>query len=396
MSPPRATPRSGGLYPVYAFSISERIAELHAQRERLFLDPRLVVGEIRLLRPERDGDAVAQLEAGVAAHRVDAVDELADAALTDELVVERRVERDRERAVLGDREALDGGALAVEHLVGAELLAGDAHAASLELLVVAGLERRLHGRQPRAEPRPEHGEVGLELRANDGAVVEDDLLDVELLAELARVRGRAVRAADVCPAQRLPELDARVAASLVAELDDPPRVGDVVEELLVALSRVLPAGEEDRARLVVGAEDAPQVLAEERHHGRDDDERAHERGSQRRERGGIAVPEPPARAADVPVGQVVHEGLERRDDVRRPVPLVRVRRLGDELLGAREEPAVERLEVAGFGLRRDVRVVDEELRAVPERQQPALCLVRRAVAEVACSGSAPARSRASA
>ena len=73
--------------------------------------------------------------------------------------------------------------------------------------------------------------------------------------------------------------------------------------------------------------------------------------------------------------------LERRDDIRRPVPLVRVGCLGDELLGAREEPAVERLEVAGFGLRGDVRVVDEELRAVPERQQPALCLVRRAVAE---------------
>ena len=86
--------------------------------------------------------------------------------------------------------------------------------------------------------------------------------------------GRAVRAADVCAAQRLPELDARVAPSLVAELDDPPRLGDLVQELLVAFSRVLPAGEEDRARLVVGAEDAPQVLAEERHHGRDDHERA--------------------------------------------------------------------------------------------------------------------------
>ena len=37
--------------------------------------------------------------------------------------------------------------------------------------------------------------------------------------------------------------------------------------------------------------------------------------------------------------------------------------------------------LAGFALGRDVRVVDEELRAVPERQQPALCLVGRAVAE---------------
>ena len=59
---------------------------------------------------------------------------------------------------------------------------------------------------------------------------------------------------------------------------------------------------------------------------------------------------------------------------------------GDELLVARDEPAVERPQVAGrFAPSRleplDVRVVDEELDRVPERQQPPLDLV------------APARSR---
>ena len=48
----------------------------------------------------------------------------------------------------------------------------------------------------------------------------------------------------------------------------------------------------------------------------------------------------------------------------------------------REEPAVERLEVTGFAGGRDVRVVDEELRAVPECQQPPPDLVRRPVTEV--------------
>ncbi len=102
----------------------------------------------------------------------------------------------------------------------------------------------------------------------------------------------------------------------------------------------------------------------------------------RHERRRVTVPEAPPRPADVPVRQVVDERLERLDQVRRPRALVRVRHLGDELIAARLEPAVERPELACLARLGDVRVVDEELDRVPERQQPALHLVRRPVAEL--------------
>ena len=59
---------------------------------------------------------------GVLAHRVDAVDQLVDAALAGQLVVDRGVERDRDAGVAGDRPALLAGPLD-EHLVRAELVA---------------------------------------------------------------------------------------------------------------------------------------------------------------------------------------------------------------------------------------------------------------------------------
>ena len=65
-----------------------------------------------------------------------------------------------------------------------------------------------------------------------------------------------------------------------------------------------------------------------------------------------------------------------RIDVDGQRRLVRVRRFGDELLRPRDEPAVERPQVAvGLELRPrrreafDVAVVDEELDRVPEREQ---------------------------
>src|SRR6185436_4640715 len=107
-----------------------------------------------------------------------------------------------------------------------------------------------------------------------------------------------------------------------------------------------------------------------------------ERLPQRPERNLVAVPETPPRPADVPVRQVVDERIERAHDPRRPVALVLLRDVGDELLGALDEPAVERLKLArrvSTGPKAvDVRVVDEELDRIPVRQQPAPDLRGRA------------------
>src|SRR5207342_2847980 len=91
------------------------------------------------------------------------------------------------------------------------------------------------------------------------------------------------------------------------------------------------------------------------------------------------------RAADVPVGDVLDERVERTDDVDGEPLLVPGCRLRDERVRAGDEPPVERLELAlGAALeltprRRpalDVGVVDEKPDGVPEREQPSSDLVR--------------------
>ncbi len=77
----------------------------------------------------------------LAAHGVDVVDELAGTPFAQQLVVERRVERNGELAVLREGKAVAGGGFAAQDVVRTELLAGDAYAASRQLLVVTGVER---------------------------------------------------------------------------------------------------------------------------------------------------------------------------------------------------------------------------------------------------------------
>ena len=186
------------------------------------------------LTRERDHDTVGQLEPGALAHGVERVDEVEHAAFAAQFVVERGVEGDADAVVLGDRPALERHALAADHLVGLEHLAGRAQPAVVELLDVTLLERGPHLGQLGAEPRPEQAQVRQQLHAGDGPLVESDLLDAQLLSDLVGVpRGRA-RAAHEHPAQRLSELEVRLAARATAELDDVAHRGDLRKQLFVA------------------------------------------------------------------------------------------------------------------------------------------------------------------
>ena len=138
------------------------------------------VGEVGVRGCEGDDDAVRELEALLLAAAVDLADQVADALLEPQGIVELGRERDRDDVVGGHHESVDGEPLPAEHVVGSELLARGAYAPVAELLVVAGVECRLHVAQLRAEPRAEHRQVGLELHARHGALVEEHFLDVQL------------------------------------------------------------------------------------------------------------------------------------------------------------------------------------------------------------------------
>src|SRR5204863_3614343 len=92
--------------------------------------------------------------------RIDSVYEIARAPLELELRIERKVEGDRQAVVRCDRPAFLPRSLN-EHLVGPELAAVHAEPAALELLELAGLERRAHGAELLAELGAEHGQVRL-------------------------------------------------------------------------------------------------------------------------------------------------------------------------------------------------------------------------------------------
>jgi hypothetical protein len=139
--------------------------------------------------------------------------------------------------------------------------------------------------------------------------------------------------------------------------------------------------------VLVGAQHAPQVLGQERHHRRDHLHRADEREPELLKRGlVVASPKPSARAADVPVRKVVDEGHEGAGDVRRPEAVVGIRHVGNKLIGAGPQPAIERVRGVGLGgigpELLDIRVVDEELDRVPQRQQSPFDLACRRVAEL--------------
>jgi hypothetical protein len=126
--------------------------------------------------------------------------------------------------------------------------------------------------------------------------------------------------------QRLPQLQPARRARLAPELDHLPRLRDLADERLVdeRLDRLGPTREEHRFRRVLdsaGHDVPPEVLSEERHHRSDRADRLHDRDPQRPERGLVELVEAAARAADVPVREIVDEALPGARDVGRPEPL---------------------------------------------------------------------------
>ena len=104
-----------------------------------------VLEQVGVGRGNRQLDPIGELEPGLLAHRVHAVDEVVDAAGAHEVVVEVEVERDREAVRRGDRPAVLALPLD-EHLVARELVAGHADPA---------LGRAPRSRRPGA-PRGRH------------------------------------------------------------------------------------------------------------------------------------------------------------------------------------------------------------------------------------------------
>ena len=156
-------------------------------------------------------------------------------------------------------------------------------------------------------------------------------------------RGRAFD--DELP-QRLAQLQPRRRTRLVRERHDAAEIRYLVEQRAVRLGSLRPRGEVHRLGPVED-EVAPEVVGEERHHGRKHAQRLHERIPERAQCSLVTVPETPTGATDVPVREIVDVRLVERDHLVREIALVRRGRVGDERARAFDEPAVERLELAG-------------------------------------------------
>ena len=143
------------------------------------------------------------------------MDQLVHARLARELVVDVRVERDRDARIGRDRPTLLARSLD-EHLVRAELVPGGAETAAVELLEVARLKRRPHGAELLPESRPEQRQVRLHTQLGVD-VTEHDLAYAQLVGDHVLVPCDARATLDDERAQRLAHLERCGLARLVAE-----------------------------------------------------------------------------------------------------------------------------------------------------------------------------------
>ena len=188
--------------------------------------------------------------------------------------IERRVERDRDRVVLGQRPALAArGARRAPRPARASRPSTRKRPPSSSSNSPASSAART-ARSSLPSFGPEHREVRLHAHLGRLDRAEHDLLHAQLVRDLVRVRrdrarsalrrraGAAAGAASGPPAPRAwrPSSTMRRTAAISGE------------QRLVRLARLGPAGEEDRLRRALGRvrdEVPPEVLGEERHHRRD-------------------------------------------------------------------------------------------------------------------------------
>ena len=284
-----------------------------------------------------------------------------------------------------------------EQLVRLELLAGGADPAVAELLELARLQRRPHVAQARAELRPEHAQVRLVAEADGRPVEELDLLDAQLLLDLVERAPAAASAPRTTPgaaagaASRPPRR-----ARLPAELDDAAHLGDLGEEPLVRARRGV--GQPARCTESGASAQAPATRFRHRCSARNGITRRDHAQRLRRARTTASGTRPrrTTRSGGASGGCTSSTGRRgtprtrasrsASSSARRP-PRSSRRRAAACARAARRRAAAPRRRPGGEILVRrpellDVRVVDEERDRVPEREQPALDLVGRPVAEL--------------
>ena len=208
-------------------------------------------------------------------------------------------------------------------------------------------QRRAHVAQLLAELRPEHGQVRLHAqlasprprrtRPPSRAAPRRSRRRARGARRALRRRAGAAAAAASARTRRAPAGRARRRAA-------PPPPRRAASSSGVAAP---PASRRGTPTRPSRDEVAPQVLREERHHRRDHLQRGGERVPERAQRRRVALPEAPARAADVPVRQIVEEGGR----TPRTTSGVQYRSYASVASRtscgrARGEPAVERLQLA--------------------------------------------------
>ena len=239
-------------------------------------------------------------------------------ASSTQLVVERRVERDRDAVVARDRPAVEADALD-EHLVRLEHVAVDLEAAAVELLELAAL-RAARARRGAPAPSfgPSTGRFGFTAAPTPATSPNSTSLtrSSSAISSACAVRdGR--RARDDEAPQRLAQLEPRRRARLAAELDDAraPRRSRRAARGRARRARATARGAPTPAR--PGTRFRQRWSARNGITGEIDAQRLHERVPERPERGLVERVEAPARAADVPVRDVVDERVERARSRRR-------------------------------------------------------------------------------
>ena len=305
-------------------------------------------------------------------------------ALEHELVVERRLERDRHARVARDRPAVAPDALD-EHLVRLEHVPVDPEAAAVELLELAARERARTAPSSVPSFGPSTGRFGF-TRSSVASTSPNSTSFTRSSSAIS----------SACDGRERCALGRRAGAAAGGSLSRASSRAGARARRRAARRRPRRAA---RRRAAPGSgqrrEDAPtrsgSTRCRQRWSARNGMTGATTRSAcvsdvvERAERRRCRRPRSAAASGGCTSSRGPRRTTRTRDhDARRPVALVLGGRIAHELRGPRLEPAVERSAARQRRRRvelRDRRVRDEERDGVPEREQAALHLVGEPVAE---------------